>query len=145
MSKKEQTKEKEMKPTTLDDVLALAPTNEELEQYISEEEMQSEEARDKAMQEKGMLPYLALESGKITRFKILKQIPQKRISSYDKLQYVIKVMHKDELKDWTVTVNSPFAGYVREKLSLAPIDVAVLRSGKGTETRYEFIEEEEET
>ena len=136
-------KEKEIVKITLDDILAEQPTDEELEQYITEEEMKSEEARDEAMARKGMLPYLALESGKITRFKLLRQIPKTRISSFDKLQYVLRVVHKEELKDWTVTVNSPFAGYVREKLRIAPVDLAVMTTGKGKETRYEFIENEE--
>lgn len=134
---------KKEKPT-IESVKSATPADEFIKKWLADEEAKREEAREKAIAEKGLLPYLTLVSGKITRFHIYKQIPETRMSSFDKLQYVIKVLHKDILKDWTVTINSPFAGYVLDKLSKAPIDVAVMTTGKDKDTRYEFIEDDEE-
>lgn len=134
---------KKEKPT-IESVKKLEPSQEELDLWLSQEEIRRDEAREKAIEEKGLLPYLELVSGKITRFKILRQKPEQRLSSFKKMQYVIKVIHKDILKDWTVTINSPFAGYVLDKLSKAPIDVAVMTTGKDKDTRYEFIEDDED-
>jgi hypothetical protein len=110
----------------------------DLDDFINEEVMKQEEKRDQAMKEKGLLPYLACEKG-VTTFTLLRAKPTTRISSFNKEQYVLKVQHKGELKDWTVTINSPFARDVLDKLRDAPIEVSVMRSGVDKATRYEFI------
>jgi hypothetical protein len=110
----------------------------DLDDFINEEVMKQEEKRDQAMKEKGLLPYLACEKG-VTTFTLLRAKPTTRISSFNKEQYVLKVNHKGELKDWTVTINSPFARDVLDKLRDAPIVVSVMRSGVDKATRYEFI------
>lgn len=110
----------------------------DLDDFINEEVMKQEEKRDQAMKEKGLLPYLACEKG-VTTFTLIRAKPTTRISSFKKEQYVLKVNHKGELKDWTVTINSPFARDVLDKLRDAPIEVSVMRSGVDKATRYEFI------
>jgi len=110
----------------------------DLDDFINEEVMKQEEKRDQAMKERGLLPYLACEKG-VTKFTLLRAKPTTRISSFNKEQYVLKVNHKGELKDWTVTINSPFARDVLDKLRDAPIEVSVMRSGVDKATRYEFI------
>ena len=110
----------------------------DLDDFINEEVMKQEEKRDQAMKDKGLLPYLALEKG-ITEFTLLRAKPTTRISSFNKEQYVLKVKHNEEMKDWTVTINSPFARDVLDKLRDAPIAVKVMRSGSDKATRYEFV------
>jgi len=116
------------------------PEQSEIDSFINSELTKADQRRDEAMKSKGLHPFLSLENG-INEFTLEKVMPTTRVSSYDKDQYVFTTTQDGETKDWTVTINSPFAREVLAKLKVAPINVTVMRSGKGKDTRYEFVED----
>jgi len=114
----------------------------ELMEFVKTARTQNEERKVAALAERGDRPYLELEVGE-TKVMLQAEIPKIRTSSYGKEQYCFIVEHEDKMKVWTVTINSPIAIQVINKLLKAPTSMVIVRSGAGKSTRLDLKEKKE--
>ena len=124
---------------------AYARTNmsqKELMEFVKNARVENERRRVEASEKSGNKPFLALDVGE-TKVTLLPEIPAVRQSSYGKEQYCFVVEHEGVQKTWTVTINSPLAIKVINKLLKAPTPVVIVRSGEGKSTRLDLKEKKE--
>lgn len=84
--------------------------------------------------------YLKLGVG-VTDLVLLAEIPEERTANFKdgpKDQYVFSVEVNGERKLWSRTVASPFTDKLVDLLAKAPIEISVIRTGSGMDTRYDI-------
>ena len=113
----------------------------ELERFVQEEMAKMDQKRDEAIKAKGLLPFIeALPVGE-TQYRLLPVIPtdytnKQQGNQVKKLFTVTKIGSEDKLA-WPVNPNSPTYREVLSLLPKAPVNIAIVRTGKErTDTRY---------
>lgn len=106
-----------------------------LAEWLRGAQQQQEAAREQRMKEKGMLPFVQLETGD-NKLKLVRKIPM----SPEKNRFGragVYVKQSKEERVWTVNPNSPVYSQIIEFLAKGTEDIIVTKTGSGKNTRYD--------
>jgi hypothetical protein len=112
-------------------------TDVSIEEWIATTKKASKARRDEQLRAQGGNPFLTLPVGE-TEVTLQRAVPIVKQNSFGKDQYHFTVEHEKAMKTWTVTVNSPMAEVIIDKLAKAPCKVTIVRSGTGKATRLDI-------
>ena len=108
-----------------------------LEEFIKKELAQAEENLKKAMEAKGLKPFLKMEKGE-NWMTLLPAIPRKEVDEYKKERAHFAVKVNGEEYDYAVNTRSPLYTQLLRKLVTAPTDICVIKTGERQDTKYEL-------
>jgi hypothetical protein len=101
--------------------------------------LKSEQMREN-LAKSGRYPFLQLKEGK-NKVKLLNEQPREMTSNYGKKQVVYQVIKDGNKFDWPITISSPLFDVVTfKKMPKAPIELTIVRKGRGLETRLRIVD-----
>ncbi len=125
-------------------------SEDEMNEFIRQENERLDAEREKRISEWGDLPFLPTLLKGTTRMTLLRKIPKtlepKPTDQYQTTRAAFHVyaqkrknfdVEANKEYVWTVNKNSPIYRTMIELLAKAPIDMDVIKTGEGKQTRYD--------
>ncbi len=125
-------------------------SEDELNEFIRAENERLDREREKRIAERGDLPFLPTLLKGTTRMTLLRKVPKtlepKPTDQYQTTRAAFHVyaqkrknfdVEANKEYVWTVNKNSPTYQTIVELLAKAPVDIDVIKTGEGKQTRYD--------
>lgn len=128
-------------------------SEDDLGEFLRQENERLATEQAQRIKETGGVPFLGTLPVGQTTLTLLKKVPKhlepKPSDQYQTVRkgfFVVEGKHKaneklneEDIKMWTVNVNSPTYRDVIEMLAKAPIAINVVKTGSGKQTRYDVV------